>query len=58
MYHIVTIYLTKKETVRFKVLADTATGALISVLSWDWTLEQRKGFLGAMVNPFKKGNVI
>lgn len=58
MYYIVTVFLAKKETVRFKVLADTATGAVISVLAFDWSIEQRKGFLGATVDTFEEGDEI
>lgn len=58
MYHTVTLFFAKKETVRFKVYADTGTGALCSVLGFDWSIEQRKGFLGATVDPYKKGDVI
>lgn len=59
MLYTVTIYFSKEpEPVKFKVLADTSTGALISVLAFDWPLEQRKRFLGARVDPYVKGAAI
>lgn len=59
MYHLVTVYFPKDDKpTRFKVLADTATGALIAVLAFDWTIEQRKNFLGARVDPYVKGTEI
>lgn len=40
--------------ITFKIMADTATGALIKALAFDWPLEQRKAFLGAKVDPWTK----
>lgn len=58
MYHLVTIHVLNEAPARFKVLADTATGALIAALAFDWTLEQRKAFLGARVDPWTKDTTI
>lgn len=58
MLYTVTVYFARTEDVKFKVLADTATGALISVLAFDWPLEQRKRFLGARVDPYVAGQAI
>lgn len=58
MYHLVTMYFDGKEPIRFKVLADTPTGAAIAVLAFDWSVEQRKAFHGSRVDPYVKGTVI
>jgi hypothetical protein len=49
MYYQVTLYF-GKAPVKFKVLGETATGALISVLAWPWTVEERKAFKFASVD--------
>lgn len=58
MNYLVTLHFEGAAPARFKVLADTATGALISALAFDWPLEQRKAFLGARVDPWTKDTVI
>lgn len=59
MYHVVAVYFRKMDQpTRFKVLADTGTGALIAVLAFDWTLEQRKDFIGARVDAYVKGSKV
>jgi len=58
MMYAVTVFFAEKKTFRFKVLADTSTSALLKVLAFDWTIEQRKGFLGATVDPYKQGDKI
>lgn len=59
MYHKVTVYFRKSDQpCRFKVLADTCTGALISVLAFDWTIEQRKDFIGARVDKWEESDKV
>lgn len=58
MLHVVTVYFVGEDPTKFKVLAETATGALLKVIAFDWTVEQRKAFLGARVDSYVKGQVI
>jgi hypothetical protein len=58
MFHLVTLYFAKRDAVRFKIMADTPSGALISALAFDWTHADRAAFLGARVDPYKPGDVI
>lgn len=55
MYYSVTMYFRGEESPpRFKVLAETATGALLSVVAFAWTVEQRKAFICARVDPYEE----
>lgn len=58
MLHLVTVHFKGQDALAFKVVADTGTGALIKVLAFDWTIEQRKVFLGARVDPWTKDTTI
>lgn len=58
MNYLVTLHFSKTSPARFKVLAETATGALIKALGFDWSIEQRKAFLGARVDPWEKDTKI
>ena len=58
MYHLVTLYFNETDPVRFKIFADTGTGALIAALAFDWPLEQRKAFSGALIEPWTEGTQI
>ncbi len=54
MYHLVVLHFAKADPIRFKIMADTPTGALCAALAFDWTIAQRKAFLGARVDPWTK----
>ncbi len=58
MFHLVTLYFAKTAAQPFKVMADTPSGALIAALAFDWSIAQRKAFLGARVDPWKEGTAL
>lgn len=58
MYHLVVLHFAEADAVRFKIMADTPTGALIAALAFDWSISQRKAFLGARVDPWTKESKI